>query len=110
MTRREAIRQYHGGFHNALLDAFESGDIFDLLRAYGKADEGNQCRVESAFPGIAGIAPVIWNDWPAAFSGGLRDAFPGLLQLDAEEENPTGFSLCDGSSALPMASDGGKTK
>ena len=71
-----------GGHTDALLQAARSGNVRDLIRAYGRADSKNRARYEKVFPGIATVAPTIYNDWPSDQAWGIYEAFPDLPQAE----------------------------
>lgn len=85
LTQREALTSGRlGDFNEALLRAALSGDVWDLVAAYGRADERNQQLLENAFPELPHIANTVYNRWPNrhGWLASLQRQFPRLRDLD----------------------------
>lgn len=107
MTIREAVRAYHGGFYNRLVDVHlyqertneSKGEICSpviaLAVAFDKADARHRAALRAVFPGIEAVATTVLWKWPLDLRAGLERAFPGLTSLDHGTDNPTDFDLLE---------------
>lgn len=100
MTRRKAIETYRGGFYKRLLAAYDEpngGDspdqYLELCYAYRAADPDHRDILRSEFPMIDALCHWMLEVCHADVKNGLTVAFPGLMALDDEEPDPTGFDL-----------------
>jgi hypothetical protein len=85
LTQRQAIEdERHGGFNKALLKAADSGNPWNLMDAYAKADQYNQARLDRVFPDGLAICRKLYNDWPnpRQWTLALLELFPKLADLD----------------------------
>jgi len=120
MTLRECIESgQRGDFAKALLRAYDSGSIMDLMFAFGKADDANQALIETTFPEAKHIFEVLWNRWPCRINNGICSVFPGLvLRLHEDLENPHTVDLRTGrlgdqaaaAAATPSAPEGTRAR
>ena len=93
-TLREAMRTGgRGCFAQALLKAYEDGEVESLIFAWEKADMSNRTLLEEVFPGLSKVALLIYRDWPPDYPAGLCKAFPGLRYLDEPTDNPHNIDL-----------------
>lgn len=73
-----------------VLAASKNG-LWELMEAYGRADEHNQARIEAALPGVRQVLKFLYNYSPSRAARSLREVFPILARLEeppGEGETP----------------------
>jgi hypothetical protein len=99
MTLRECIESGgRGDFARELLKAYDSPTFENLRKAWGRADGETRAKLEKARPGLEALilAMYAFEDSDEDDSEDLACAFPGLLELETDFENPHAIDLRTG--------------